>query len=62
MISFSVTGAEGRWFDSTSSCYVGTLGKSFTRNNIACMTDVVPCGCHAAKFPTPNFLLLPESL
>src|SRR6218665_1932629 len=30
--------AEGRWFDSTSSCHVGTLGKSFTRN---CLYDVM---------------------
>src|SRR6218665_421414 len=27
-----VFGAEGHWFDSTSSRHVGTLGKSFTRN------------------------------
>jgi len=31
-------GAEGRWFDSTSSRHVGTLGKSFTRN---CLYDVM---------------------
>jgi len=39
-------GAEGRWFDSTSSRHVGTLGKSFTRN---CLYDGrgtlwLPCG------------------
>ena len=31
-------GAEGRWFDSTSSRHVGTLGKSFTPN---CLYDVM---------------------
>jgi len=33
-----VVGAEGRFFDSTSSCHVGTLGKSFTRN---CLYEVI---------------------
>jgi len=31
-----VFGAEGCWFDSTSSRHVGTLGKSFARN---CLYD-----------------------
>src|SRR6218665_1702191 len=48
-------GAEGRWFDSTSSRHVGTLGKSFTRN---CLYD--GCGaysCLVAKFDSCNSLL-----
>src|SRR6218665_3818979 len=35
-VTFYTFGAEGRWFDSTSSRHVGTLGKSFTRN---CLYD-----------------------
>jgi len=31
-------GAEGSWFDSTSSRYAGTLGKSFIRN---CLYDLM---------------------
>ena len=46
-------GAEGRWFDSTSSRHVGTLGKSFIRN---CLYD--GCGALAAKFDSCNSLLL----
>jgi len=39
-------GTEGRWFDSTPSRHLGTLGKSFTRN---CLYDGfgdlwLPCG------------------
>ena len=36
--AFGAFGAEGRWFDSTSSRHVGALGKSFTRN---CLYDVM---------------------
>src|SRR6218665_3344953 len=45
-------GAEGSWFDSTSSRHVGNLGKSFTRN---CLYD--GCSCLAAKFDSCNSLL-----
>ena len=38
----SAFGAEGNWFDSTSSRHVGTLDKSLPV--IACMTDVASCG------------------
>jgi len=36
-------GAEGSWFDSTSSCHVDTLGKSFSRRLVvvACIYDVM---------------------
>ena len=44
-------GAEGRWFDSTSSRHASPSPV------IACMTDVAPCGCLAAKFDSCNSLL-----
>ena len=52
VVVFGAFGAEGRWFDSTSSRLVGTLGKSFTRN---CLYDAY--GCFAAKFDSCNSLL-----
>src|SRR6218665_266574 len=44
--------AKGRWFDSTYSRNVGTLGKSFTRS---CLYDVIVsalCGCLAVTVIT----------
>src|SRR6218665_2017690 len=39
---WKIVGAEGRWFDSTSSRHVETLGKSFTRN---CLYDALVTAC-----------------
>src|SRR6218665_3581089 len=46
-------GAEGRWFNSTSSRHVGTLDKSFTRN---CLYHVMRSYL-SAKFDSCNSLL-----
>src|SRR6218665_84210 len=51
-----VFAAESRWFDSTFSSHVRTLGKSFIRN---CLYDGCGalCGCLAAKFDSCYSLL-----
>ena len=51
-----VVGAEGRWFDYTSSHHAGTLAKSFTRN---CLYDVMwrPVAALRLKFDSCNSLL-----
>src|SRR6218665_3098936 len=56
VISQQSFGAEGRWFDSTSSSHVKTLGKSFTRN---CLYDVLwrPVAALRLKFDSCNSLL-----
>src|SRR6218665_1152924 len=51
---FGAFGAEGRWFDSTSSRHVGPWASPSPV--IACMPDVAPCGCLAAKFDSCNSL------
>ena len=38
VVRFGAFGAEGRWFDSTSSRHVGAMSKSFPRN---CLYDVM---------------------
>src|SRR6218665_3689596 len=39
---FGAFRSKGRWFDSRSSCHVGTLGKSFTRSTVACGASPLP--------------------
>ena len=43
---FGAFGAEGLWFNSFSSCHIGMLGKSFTRN---CLYDVMWCPVAALR-------------
>ena len=59
MVVFGVSGAEGRWFESNSSCHIGTLGKSFTRS---CLYNMMwhPVWCLAGKFDSYNNSLLPS--
>ena len=56
MVVVGAFGVEGRWFDSTSSRHVETLGKSFTRN---CLYDVIwrPVAALLLKFDSCNSLL-----